>query len=63
MKKKQYLKPQNTLYSCTTVSFLAQSNTGGSETGGSETGGNIPGGNEGADEEGSSVKHNIWNEW
>ena len=58
MKKKQYLKPQNTLYSFTTESFLAKSNTGGSETGG-----NIPGGNEGADEERSRVKHNIWNEW
>lgn len=63
MKKKQYLKPQNTLYSFTTESFLAQSNTGESETGGSETGGNIPGGNGGADEEESRVKHNIWNEW
>jgi hypothetical protein len=60
MKKKQYLKPQNTLYSFTTESFLAQSNT---NTGGSGAGGNMPGGNEGADEEENRVKPNIWNEW
>ena len=59
MKKKQYLKPQNAMYSFTTEMFIAQSNTGGSETGGY-----IPGGNEGADEEGCNARHNIWEkEW
>lgn len=62
MKKKQYLKPQNTLYSFTTESFLAP-DSGGSEAGGSEAGGNMSGGNEGADEEENRVKPNIWNEW
>ena len=58
MKKKQYLKPQNTLYSFTIESIIALSNTGGSEIDG-----NMPWGNEGANEEGSRVKHYIWNGW
>lgn len=59
MKKKQYLKPQNTLYSFTAEGLIAVSNN----TGGSETGGVTPGGNQGADEEGSNTIHNIWKEW